>query len=171
MWCEQFSSCSQSYRSILVHVLVLGFLQGSHSGGGSSSCGGSGCSNRGRCSSSSRLGEIWGRTGVWWDAHPTRSSIRPSRVTLTRSTIKKYYSKVLKKAHVNAINRVACPLTCHQSLLLQGNWVVRTYPAACSPGLSCLCWGTAAVDFGTEESSTLDCYQTYSSPKDYPQGS
>lgn len=97
VWCEQFSSCSQSYRSILVHVLVLGFLQGSHSGSGSGSCSGSSCSNRGCCSSSSRLGEIWGWTGVWWDAYPTRSSIRPSRVTLTRSTIKSITAEYSKR--------------------------------------------------------------------------
>lgn len=69
------------YLSILVHVLILGFLQSCHRG---RRCGrrrgGSGC-NSGRCGSSSWLSEVARGTCVRGNSHSTRRGIWASRIT------------------------------------------------------------------------------------------
>lgn len=69
-----------SYRSILVHVFVLGLLQGGDSCGGRGGGRGSGGSDSGSCRGSSGLGEVGRGPRVRGHAHaPGR--IRTSRVT------------------------------------------------------------------------------------------
>lgn len=80
-FCSDFVSRRQLYLSILVHVLVLGFLQSCNRGrccGRRSSCGGS---NSSRCSGGSWLSEVTGGTCVRGQSHPTRWGIWTSRIT------------------------------------------------------------------------------------------
>lgn len=86
-FCSGSASRRQLYLSILVHVLVLGLLQGCHRGrrcGRRSSCSGS---NRSCCSSGGWLSEVAGGTCVRGHSHSTRRGVWTSRITGKKNKI------------------------------------------------------------------------------------
>lgn len=121
------------YLSILVHVLVLGFLQSCHRGCCRGCRSGGSGSNGGCCGSGGWLGEVTRGACVRGHSHSTWRGIWASRITT--ETHRTPLNEDRKRDWPHSLQKTAGALTCHcihQDL--QCSQACRTSPVACTTG-------------------------------------